>query len=148
MTGEMFRSVPVRPQQNLYCAYYKQPAKDREREPALRLLMDGHRKPLFRLQEGLTSCLGLKFKGKNSCILDIALYRISCMYKAGHPQITSGQVAWGLKPASVHAEGHGVDHETTLTWPISSHLWLPLNEPQGMPTVWKVETLRLGLKTL
>lgn len=70
------------------------------------------------------------------------------MYEAGHPQITSGQVAWGLKPASVHTEGHGVDHEAILTWPISSHLWLPLNEPQGMPTVWKIETLRLRLKTL
>lgn len=70
------------------------------------------------------------------------------MYKAGHPQITSGQAAGALKPASVLAEGHGVDHEAILTWPISSHLWLSLNEPQGMPTVWKIETLRLRLKTL
>lgn len=77
-----------------------------------------------------------------------AIQRVSCACQAAHPRITSGQFCWGLQPASLDAEGHGVDHEAILTWPISRHLRLSLNEPQGMPTVWKIETLRLRLKTV
>ena len=76
------------------------------------------------------------------------IQRVSCVCQAAHPQITSGQLCWGLPPASLDAEGRGVEREAILTWPISSHLWLSLNEPQGMPTVWKIETLRLRLKTV
>ena len=120
--------------------------------PGLLLAVSGHLFLCCPLMEGhpqeAPGLLPLKSKGKNRYILDIVLSRISCVYEAGHPQITSGQVAWGIEASQCDAEGHGVDHEAILTWPISSYLWLSLNEPQGMPTVWKIETLRLRLKTL
>lgn len=146
-TGEMFRSVPIRPQAKPLLYILQTTCQGQRVRASLSLLMDIEGPPAFSRKDQPLE-LGLKSKGKNSYILDIVLNRISCLSKAGHPQITSGQFAWGLKPASVHADGPGVDHEAILTWPISIHLWLPLNQPQGMPTVWKIETPRLRLKTL
>lgn len=147
MSGETFRSVPIRNQTESRLCMYKQPVKDKEPQPAPDVLMEGHKRLPCLLQEELKSCT--RSQGQ-VCLHNgySAIQKVPCMYQAAHPQITSGQFCWGMQPTSLDAEGHDVDHEAILTWPISSHLWLSLNEPQGMPTVWKIETLRLRLKTL